>query len=132
MTPGGTTATRVFCFLEELKNLRAGGEGGGKGEDAHKCLKHKLWQPQGYDDFCVQFPSGFLWSFVSCVPSNVVLFRVPYLFSPKIPFTTFHTGPALRVWGIYVGACVLLGIARLVLQAIFHASPSFKRSGACA
>lgn len=30
------------CFLEELKNLRAGGEGGGKGEDAHKCWRRKL------------------------------------------------------------------------------------------
>lgn len=57
---GSTTATRVACLLEELKNLRAGGEGGGKGEDAHKCLRHKLWQPQGCDDFCVQFPSRFL------------------------------------------------------------------------
>jgi len=26
----------MFGFLEELKNLRAGGEGGGQGEDVHK------------------------------------------------------------------------------------------------
>lgn len=74
----GRRQHECFVFLKELKNLRAGGEGGGgKGEDAHKCLSHKLWQPQGCDDFCVQFPSRFLWSCpLSCVPSNVVLFTV--------------------------------------------------------
>lgn len=48
---GGTSATPEVWLLEELRNLRAGGEGGGKGEDAHKCLRHKLGLPQSCDDF---------------------------------------------------------------------------------
>lgn len=43
--------TPEIWLLEELRNLRAGGEGGGKGEDAHKCLRHKLGLPQSCDDF---------------------------------------------------------------------------------
>lgn len=90
----------LFCFLDELKNLRAEGEGGGKGEDAHKCLRHKLWQPRGCGDFCVPFPSRFLWS----CPLWAVCLQVPFTaqyvcLSP--PFT----------WGLDAGVCVFLAYA---------------------
>lgn len=34
------------------------------------------------------------------------------------PITTFHTEPAPRVGGVRVGACVFLGVARLVLLVV--------------
>lgn len=52
-----------------------------------------------------------------CSSSNVVLFAVRYLL-PLITLTTFHTEPAPRVGGVRVGACVLLGVARLVLLVV--------------
>lgn len=53
-------------------------------------------------------------------------------FFPQIPLTTFPTEPALHESGIDVDVCVSLGIARLGLQGVFHITPTFKRSGACA
>jgi len=81
----------MFGFLEELKNLRAGGEGGGQGEDVHKwninygsCRAVMTSVSYFQADFC----GPALW--VVCLQMSFSLHIVPFF--PQVPFTTLYTG----------------------------------------
>lgn len=82
------------------------------------------------------FVSNFQADFYGPALCELCSFKCSSLYSRK-PFFHVYLWPPFTLSphctrGEHVGACVLLAVARLVLQAIFRTSPSVKRYGACA